>query len=309
MPIAASSVRFISGTSSTLTRRALYRILALFTLMSAFATTSHAQTQASCAFTFFPISSPVVNIFPAGINDFLTVVGGTTITPPRGFIRWANGGQSYPTGVTALVDRNDSGVSLGYNGTQTAVLLSGSTVQPISLVTRFSTYKFLNVEAINDWGSIVGSYTDLNNVTHGFKRWSNGSGFTLNYPAPFHDLNSGTFPLAINNHGTVVGFTQLPYHGFIYRHGRWTTLTYPGANQTNLVGISDAGVIVGNSSNSANGTSTAFLYKEGVFKAISVPNMTGSFVISTSLRTGLILGIAYSNSVFGGQEGFIAKCN
>jgi len=246
-------------------------------------------------------------MFPHGINDFVTVVGQeSTPTPEKGFIRWANGGLTFPQGTTSLVDRNDSGVSIGYNGYLNAILLSGSTVTPISLATRLHTYTFLDVEGINDWGSIVGYYTEPDYVSHGFKRWSNGSGFTINYPASFHDVYSGTFPTAINNHGTIVGYTQIPYHGFIYDNGVWAELVYPGANSTIPVGISDAGVIVGNSS-SANGTATAFLYSDGVFKAISVPNTGGSYVTATSLRKGLILGIDYPNS--GGEQAFIAECN
>ena len=170
------------------------------------------------------------------------------------------------------------------------------------------TYKFLNVDGINDWGSIVGYYAGTDVISHGFKRWSNGSGFTLDYPAHFHQVNSGTFPTAINNSGMIVGFTQLPFHGFIYYRGKWANLEYPGANETNPVGISDAGLIVGNSS-SADGSATAFLYQNGVFKAISIPGTSASYVVASSLRKGLILGIAYSDSVVGGQEAFIAKCH
>jgi hypothetical protein len=73
--------------------------------------------------------------------------------------------------------------------------------------------------------------------------------------------------------------------------------------------VSKTAIIVGNSSNSANGSSTAFLYKRGVFKSISVPITTKSYVVASSLRKGLILGIAYSDFVVGGREGFIAKCH
>jgi probable HAF family extracellular repeat protein len=184
--------------------------------------------------------------------------------------------------------------------------LRGSTVTPIALATRLKTYKFLNVDGINDWGSIVGYYTEPDVVSHGFKRWSNGSGFTLDYPAHFHQVNSGTFPTAINHSGMIVGFTQLRFHGFIYHHGTWANLEYP--NETNPVGISDAGVIVGNSS-SADGSATAFLYRNGVFKAISIPGRSASYVVASILRKGLILGIAYSDSIVGGQEAFIAKCH
>jgi probable HAF family extracellular repeat protein len=302
------SLSFFGRLLASRSKPALYRTLALAALIWSFATTAYPQTQASCTFKFFSLFPPRAVLNPSGVNDFGTVVGDGESTPAEGFIRWANGGFTFPAGVTSLVNRNDSGVSIGYNGAQNAIILSGSTVTPITLATQLKTYNFLNVDGINDWGSIVGYYTDPTVVSHGFKRWTNGHGFTLNYPARFHEVNSGTFPTAINNSGMIVGFTQIPYHGFIYYRGTWANLEYPGANLTAPAGISDAGVIVGNSS-SPDGSSTAFLYKNGVFKAISVPDTTGSYVISSSLRTGLILGIAYSDFVIGGQEGFIAKCN
>jgi probable HAF family extracellular repeat protein len=309
MPTAASrSVQFFSGAFASRSKLAICRLLALSALVWWFPTTTHAQAQASCTFTLFPIFLPHIDIFPSGINDFGTVVGVKLITPEKGFIRWANGGLTFPHGTTSLANRNDSGVSIGYSGTQKAIILSGSSVTPITLATRLKTYKFLNVNGINDWGSIVGYYTGPDVVSHGFKRWRNGSGFTLDYPAHFHEVNSGTFPTAINNKGMIVGFTQIPYHGFVYYHGMWANLEYPGANATDPRGISDAGVIVGNSS-SPDGSATAFLYQNGVFKAISVPNTTGSYVVASSLRKGLILGIAYSDSVVGGQEAFIAQCH
>lgn len=310
MPTPATpSIQFFCGPFGSRAKLALSRILAWSALVWLFSLTSHAQTQASCTFTFFSVFLPHTEIVPSGINDFGTVVGGTDVTPDKGVIRWANGGLTFPAGISSLANRNDSGVSIGYTRTQKAILLSGSTITPITLATRLKTYKFLNVDGINDWGSIVGYYTEADVVSHGFKRWSNGSGFIFNYPAHFHEINSGTFPTAINNGGMIVGFTQIPYHGFIYYRGKWANLEYPGANDTRPVGISDAGVIVGNSSNSGNGSSTAFLYKNGVFKSISAPNTTKSYVVASSLRKGLILGIAYSDFVVGGREGFIAKCH
>jgi hypothetical protein len=128
-------------------------------LVWSFSPATHAQTQASCTFTVFSVFLPHTEIVPFGINDFSTVVGGTDVTPEKGVIRWANGGLTFPTRITSLANRNDSGVSIGYTATQKAILLSGSTVTPITLATRLKTYKFLNVDGINDWGSIVGYYT------------------------------------------------------------------------------------------------------------------------------------------------------
>jgi len=276
------------------------------------ASVAQAQKQASCTFTFFPtiITHPNAQLFPSGINDFGTVVGSAFTTSNTGFIRWANGGLDFPSGTSSLVSRNDQGMSLGYDSLGNGIILSNGTVSSAAVSIGGTTYDGLGVSffSINDWRSIVGLYSDSAGIAHGFKRWSNGSGFVLNYPAPFTTVNSGTFPTAINDSGVIVGFTQIPYHAFVYHKGKWATLQYPHAISTGLSGISNSGVIVGNAQ-LANSSTTGFLYKNGIFKAILPPNTTGSGVDGISLKSELILGFAYSNSVFGGREGFIAKCN
>jgi len=93
-------------------------------------------------------------------------------------------------------------------------------------------------------------------------------------------------------------------HGFIYSKGSLAQLDYPNADATELAGISNAGTIVGNES--TDGTTILFIYANGLFKFISPPNTASSSVTGMSLRLGLIVGIAKSNS---GHQGFIAKCN
>jgi probable HAF family extracellular repeat protein len=273
--------------------------------------TSQAQTQAYCSFTFFPtiLSSPSAQLFPAGVNDFGTVVGSAFTTSPTGYIEWGNGGFIFPAGTSAIADRNDKGVSIGNNSFLNAFVLIGSTVTPISVVIGSNTIQSFDVEGINNWGSIVGWYTDSAGVTHGFKRWNNGNGIALDYPAQFSGPNSGTFPTAINDKGVIVGSTQSPYHAFIYHNGQWATLQYPNAVATLLSGISNDGVIVGNAQ-LADGSNQGFLYKNGVFQAVSPPNTSGlgvgSGVIGISLRNGIILGFAdFANSP---RQGYVAGC-
>ena len=170
-------------------------------------------------------------------------------------------------------------------------------------------FQFLDVEGINNWGSILGWYTDSTGVAHRSKRWSNGSGITLDYPAQFSGANSGTLPTAINDKGVIVGSTQSPYHAFIYHNGQWATLQYPNAVSTLLNGISNDGVIVGNAQ-LADGSNQGFLNKNGVFKVISPPNASGlgigSGVTGISLRNGIILGFAdFANSP---RQGYVAQC-
>ena len=279
------------------------------------ATSTQAQNTASCSFAFFPtlLTSPSAQLFPFGVNDFGTVVGSASKTRNTAFIRWANGSFNFPAGTSALTSRNDNGVSLGYDTNGNGILLSGSG-NIRSAAVRIGSTKYdgpgVSFVGINNWDSVVGRYGDLAGIAHGFKRWSNGNGFILDFPAKFKSVNAGTFPTSINDSGVIVGFTQLPYHAFIYDNGKWATLKYPNAIATWLYGISNAGVMVGNAELS-NGSNRGFLYEQGTFKDVIPPNTigpgVGSGIIGISLRTGLILGFAdLHNSP---RQGYIAKCD
>ena len=290
----------------------LCRKLALSTVVFAMGSGADAQTQASCAFTFFQTSFKTgLQLTPFGINDFGTVVGAANDPNKQfqtGFIRWANGGINIFTdpftdrnAPSLLFARNDKGVSLGLNYSG-AITVSGATVTPIALTIGAITYRAVQGFGINVWGSIVGEYGDTAGINHGFKRWSDGHGVTLDFPNAVD-----TFARAINDNGTIVGTIEpTPFtHGFIYSKGSWAQLDYPNADATELVGISNAGTIVGNES--TDGTTIPFIYANGLFKFISPPNTASSFVAGMGLRSGLIVGIAKSNS--GEHQGFIAKCN
>jgi virginiamycin B lyase len=269
-------------------------------------------TQASCTFSTFGlgVNIPVLGpgfIAPAGINDFGTIVGAATPSndqvPSVAFVRWANGGYSFPMGAssvipTALVDRNDKGTSIGSRG-GVPITLNGTTVKAIDFSGLGAQLQSVNgVTGINVWESIVGSY-NTSNAVNGFKRWSNGSLANLKFPGA-----SSTFPSRINDHGTVVGSyfvgpsgVQLPENGFIYQSGQWATLNYPNATFTHLVGVSNAGVVVGN----AVDTDGGFFYENNTFKRIIDPKGSPTNVFGISPKLGLIVGTSNSG-------GFIATC-
>lgn len=159
---------------------------------------------------------------------------------------------------------------------------------------------------INKWGTVIGEYLDpdLSNA-HGFKRWSNGTTHTLDFPGAAPNT---TRPAGINDLGTVVGsYKDISGrdHGFILHKGQWATLDYPNASDTTLVGISNAGQIIGRAP--LGGVWVLFLYENSTFKVISVPNSDpGSRSLnSISPKQGLILG-RMSNPF--SSQGFIAKC-
>jgi hypothetical protein len=265
--------------------------------------TSASQQQASCKFTFFPLTATLSNgttfsMSPNGINDFATVVGTgfTNTTPVKnfGFIRWANGGITLVEGTISLVDRNDLGVSIGYSASG-QVLVNSIGIIPLQL--SIANRGFFS-SATNNWGSIVGSY-NTSSAANGFKRWSNGGTIKLGFPGA-----SSTFPTSINDFGMIVGNyfvgpsgVQLPQNGFIYYQGRWATLNYPTSLFTDLVGVNNKGVIVGN----ATDLDLSFRYANGKFKTIVGPNGMAVVVAGISPKLGLIVGT-------GSRGGVIATC-
>ena len=73
-------------------------------------------------------------------------------------------------------------------------------------------------------------------------------------------------------------------HGFIFHKWQWATLDYPNGHGTNLLGISNSGVIVGLDVK-------PFLYANGTFKYIAVPNALSTTVYGISPGGVLIGGV------------------
>jgi hypothetical protein len=178
-------------------------------------------------------------------------------------------------------------------------MLDGSTFTSISFPKRGPRGTFAT--GINKWNTVVGYYIDSNKLSHGFKRFSNGSFIVLDYPGA-----SETHPAAINNNGVIVGsyYDGNGAHGFIYQNGQWTGVDrVVGLGNTSLSGISDSGVAVGNWS--WRGT-FPFLYDHGVMKDIDDPAADfGNTVAYGMASNGLIVGSETVNSV--GTQ-FTATC-
>src|SRR5436305_700308 len=76
------------------------------------------------------------------------------------------------------------------------------------------------------------------------KIFKNGTTHKLDFPGVLV-----TQPNGINDNGTVVGSylgADGSLHGFIFHNCQWATLDYPHASDTVLVGITNAGKIIGN---------------------------------------------------------------
>jgi len=276
-----------------------------------------AQTQAACGFSFFSPRTQFtlhngtpIFMLPLGINDFGTIVGVANPGTAHGLIRWSNGGVIAVKGTTLLTGRSDHGTSVGYDLTDQGVQVEDHTITNDHTITPIvldvNNGGVFEVKGINNWGTTIGRYAPPNHFgAHGFKRWRNGTTHTLDFPGA---QPGSTEPDAINDNGTVVGSyfaADDSVHGFIFNNGQWATLDYPNASATVLVGITNTDAIVGNAF--VNASTTPFLYKNGTFKIIAIPNSDPGTrgLLSISPKLGLILGVTDART---GKPAFVAHC-
>lgn len=106
--------------------------------------------------------------------------------------------------------------------------------------------------AINQWGTIAGSYVDANNVYHGFVRSAEGQFAT--FEAPDADTTAGSFngtvAQGINDWGEITGYyidKAGNAHGFVRTPwGAYTSFDTPDSNFLTIpVFVSDEGAVVG----------------------------------------------------------------
>lgn len=83
----------------------------------------------------------------------------------------------------------------------------------------------------------------------------------------------------------------------------FTTFEFPGADGTALHGINNAGVLVG--SYSLGGTSHGFVFDEGVFTTIDVPNAAGGTHPADISDQGQIVGGFFSEALSFVSQGFL----
>jgi hypothetical protein len=284
------------------------RLHAIFATLALFSTTlsySQQYAQANCTFNFFQAPGLV-----SGVNDFRTTVGQSSSNPARGFIRYSGGNVSYFSAPNAAsinpTGRNDGGASVGFYTQQGSNIPKGFILKG-STFTSFAHPKAVggtSLAGINKYNSTVGWYLDSSNVPHGFKRYSNGALVSLNYPGGSH-----TQALGINDSGTVVGSFatssggQLFGHGFIYHGGTWAQADYSTNPGTSFDAISNNNVVVGHFQWLS--TYSAFLYANGVFKNIFVPNADSTQVTDISAN-----GVISGNAAFsdGSVKEFTATC-
>jgi probable HAF family extracellular repeat protein len=141
---------------------------------------------------------------------------------------------------------------------------------------KYQTYDVPNasgtwLRGINEYGVMVGSYTDADGLNHGFLL--EGSRLpTIDFPGA-----TETYPRTINNRGQIVGFffdANSVYHGFLFDQGTFQQFDYPDALATLTRGVNDRGQIVGDYMDETN--IHAFILGKGKFTVFDYPGAPGT---------------------------------
>jgi hypothetical protein len=209
--------------------------------------------------------TPLLNVIASARNVHGDIVGFTTTAPLRGF--------------------------LFSDGTYTPLIVPPrGLTDPPTLLTEAT--------GITDAGMIVGDFRDATGF-HGFVYDPNMTPTWTVFDVPWPTDSTG--PNGVNNAGTIVGSyldPQTHAHGFVRRGGTFTILDAPGASDTELFGINDQELIVGDASG------TSFLYDGTTFFAIVLPGATQTSVVGIT-QAGELVGFYLDTQAR--HHGFVAR--
>jgi uncharacterized membrane protein len=207
--------------------------------------------------TYKTIEPPqVLSSYLSGINDLGAMVGGycdSSCNP-----RSAQHGFLYENGKYKKIDYPLAGTSIALEGINNLGQIVGGYCPGLfscpggflpsahAFLLDHGSYTTLDfpaatatqANAINDSGSIVGSYLDAALAGHAYL-YQGGVFSRLDFPNSLWTVATG-----INNVGTVSGYYADPsviVHGFIYRNGTFKRIDVAGAFSTSLGGISNTG--------------------------------------------------------------------
>jgi uncharacterized membrane protein len=158
---------------------------------------------------------------------------------------------------------------------------------------------------INDLSQIVGAYIDSSGVYHGYER---SSGKFTKIDVPFAGA-SGTFAVAINNSGEIVGswYGSTATHAFTLIGATYTSLDYPAATATSATDINTAGEIVGFYTD-ASGVYHGYLLSGGTYSSFDPPGSVQTFATGIN-DAGDIVGTYCTTSdcvsTSAGEQGFL----
>jgi hypothetical protein len=152
-------------------------------------------------------------------------------------------------------------------------------------------------QKINERGDIVGEFIDSAGVTRGFVRFNDGS-----FSDPIVDPNDTvgfTEGRGINNLRTVAGdyaISDGTLHSFFLSGGTFTEYDVPGAVQTNLLSINDAGDFTGGFDPDGSGIFQAFVSVSGILTSFSVPAAASTFAYEINNSKHLVVGYFVDSS-------------
>src|SRR5213596_169157 len=151
-------------------------------------------------------------------------------------------------------------------------------------------------QKINERGDVVGEVIDSNGVTRAFVRFSDGS-----FSAPIVDPNDTvgfTEGRGINNSVTVDGDyvgSDGNLHSFFLSGGTFTEYDVPGALQTNLLSINDAGDFTGGFDD-GSGIFQAFVSIGATITSFSVPGAISTFAYEITNSKQMAVGYYIDSS-------------
>jgi hypothetical protein len=151
-------------------------------------------------------------------------------------------------------------------------------------------------QKINERGDVVGEYIDSSGVTRAFVRFNDGS-----YSEPIVDPNDTvgfTEGRGINNSRTVNGdyvISDGTVHSFFLLNGTFTEYDVPGALQTNLLSINDAGDFTG-TFDPGSGIFQAFVNIGGMMMSWTVPGAAATLAYEINNSKQLAVGYFVDSS-------------
>jgi hypothetical protein len=252
-----------------------------------------------------------------GINNFDLIAGfsgsGQAGDPNQGFLLTQPGTfipENFPGAAqTQLTGLNDLGVEVGYlykTNDGTAVdnqfgfyerggvfteVNDPNTPTPSQVDPGVSPQIENQLMGVNDHNVAVGFYNDASGHSHGYTYNIN----TGKFSADINDPNAvSTVSAAINNFGEITGFftdkSTGIIHGFLDNNGHFTTVTAPGASETELLGINDFGIAVG--FDVVNGAMHGILFDShtGKFTTLDDPHGIGTTTLNGINDLGQVVG-------------------
>jgi probable HAF family extracellular repeat protein len=127
-----------------------------------------------------------------------------------------------------------------------ALLIKAGQYIPLAPTTVLDT-NYSEALKSNDRGDVIGQFIGDDGSFHGFFLHK-GAVTTLDFPGA-----SDTYPMGINDSGTVVGYwdlldadgNTLAYHGFVWKNGSFDEMNFPGSGDSAILGINARGDLVG----------------------------------------------------------------